>query len=303
MKERFLDYNFNRESEELLRSINIILVNYAEQGYRLSVRQAYYQLVSKALITNTEKSYKKIVNLVSNARLSGLIDWKMIEDRNRETITPAMWQDPAQIVQAAAAQFYIDRWADQPNHIEVMVEKAALEGILIPVCTKWGVRFTSCRGYNSQSVMYEIGSRISEVIKNDKAAHILYLGDHDPSGIDMTRDVRERLVLFSRCNDYDLTIHRLALNYDQVEEWQPPENPAKQTDSRFESYRNQFGSSSWELDAVDPATLADLTEKAIINFCDETLYLKQVSREKKMRDELYLFAKNYSGKGKRNDTF
>lgn len=86
------------------------------------------------------------------------------------------------------------------------------------------------------------------------SVHIFYLGDHDPSGIDMTRDIRERLIQFSgiqeKIEDMGyviedfIRIHRLALNYDQVEQWQPPENPAKQTDSRFEAYEAEFGTSS-----------------------------------------------------------
>src|SRR6185369_10539864 len=109
---------------------------YRRQGYRLSLRQLYYQLVARALIENSEKSYKNIGNLVSDARQAGLIDWDMIEDRGRETVSVSHWDSPADIVRSAAYSFRIDKWADQPWHVEVMVEKDALSGVLGPVCRR-----------------------------------------------------------------------------------------------------------------------------------------------------------------------
>lgn len=295
MKEAFIQKKFSAASLSTINTIIGIVADYARQGYRLSVRQVYYQLVAKALIENTEKSYKRIVGLVSDARLAGLIDWNAIEDRNRETITPPMWESPAQIVEAAARQFAIDRWEDQPNHVEVMVEKAALEGVLIPVCREMGIRFTANRGYSSSSTMYEAAKRMERMRGLGKTVFILYLGDHDPSGIDMTRDVRDRLSLMSW---RDTEVLRLALNMEQVSAWNPPENPAKTTDSRFEAYMVEFGSSSWELDAVEPATLAGIVRQAVEALRDEDLYDEAIRREADMKLDLDKFVKNYNKKGK-----
>lgn len=294
-KESFIQKNFTPASLNTINTIIGIVDRYARQGYRLSVRQVYYQLVAKALIENTEKSYKRIVGLVSDARLAGLIDWEAIEDRNRETITPPMWKDPAQIVEAAARQFAIDRWEDQPNHVEVMVEKAALEGVLIPVCRELGIRFTANRGYSSSSTMYETSKRIEEMRGRGKTVFILYLGDHDPSGIDMTRDVRDRISLMSW---HKTEVLRLALNMEQVNDWNPPENPAKTTDSRFETYMVEFGTSSWELDAVEPATLAGIVRQAVEALRDEDLYDEAVRREAEMKLDLDKFVKTYRRNGK-----
>lgn len=166
MRERFVSKEFSPKTQAMIDTINSILEEYRAQGYRLSLRQLYYQLVARAIIENSLQSYKRIGDIVSNARLAGLVDWTMIEDRGRETVTPPMWRDPAQIVEAAAEQFAIDRWADQPNHVEVMVEKAALEGVLIPVCRTLGIRFTANRGYSSQSAMYEAGKRIESMAEH-----------------------------------------------------------------------------------------------------------------------------------------
>jgi len=260
MKEKFIDHKFNNASLELV------------------------------------KSYKRIGNLISDARLAGLLDWGMIEDRGRETVIPTAWESPAQIVRAAAQQFRIDRWEGQPCYVEVMVEKDALSGILEPVCRDLHVRFTANKGYSSSSAMYETGKRIAKMEDCVEEIHIFYLGDHDPSGIDMTRDIAERLELFTYGTINATKVHRLALNWNQVEEWQPPENPAKETDSRYEAYVHEFGASSWELDAVEPRTLADLVRKGIQDLIDPLRWQEVADRERIMREELMKFASEYEDK-------
>jgi hypothetical protein len=291
MKEKFVDHKFNAASLMVIETANGILNEYRAMGYRLSLRQLYYQLVARDYIENSVKSYKRIGNLISDARLAGLVDWGMIEDRGRETVIPTTWKSPAEIVRAAASQFRVDRWQGQPCHVEVMVEKDALSGILEPVCRDMHVRFTANKGYSSSSAMYEAGKRIAKAIGYGRQIHLFYLGDHDPSGIDMTRDIRERLGMFAESDG--IRVHRLALNYNQVEEWQPPENPAKETDSRYQAYAEEFGESSWELDAVEPRTLADLVRDGITELIDDEQWEKVVGHEKEMRYELERFASEY----------
>ena len=216
MKEKFIDHRFNNASLELVETANGILNEYRNMGYRLSLRQLYYQLVARDYIENSVKSYKRIGNLISEARLAGLLDWGMIEDRGRETVIPTAWESPAQIVRAAAQQFRIDRWEGQPCYVEVMVEKDALSGILEPVCRDLHVRFTANKGYSSSSAMYETGKRIVKMEDCVEEIHIFYLGDHDPSGIDMTRDIAERLELFTYGTINATKVHRLALNWNQA---------------------------------------------------------------------------------------
>ncbi len=293
MKRKFIDKTFSPSSLDAIEFINHILEEYRAQNFRLSLRQLYYQLVARDYIPNNINSYKRIGNLVSDARQAGLIDWDMIEDRGRETVAVQHWSSPAQIVRAAANSFRIDKWRDQLYRIEVMVEKDALSGVLEPVCRELDIAITANKGYSSSSTMYEIGLRLAAYRRQKKGILIIYLGDHDPSGIDMTRDVKERLCLFSGIEK--LAVERLALNYEQIELWQPPENPAKQTDSRFAAYEAQFGSSSWELDAVEPVQLAALVRVLVANFRDEKLWDEAVEEENEMRAELLKFAENYEG--------
>jgi hypothetical protein len=296
MKEAFISKKFSPESEKTISLVNMVLDEYEAQGYRLSLRQLYYQLVSRAYIPNTVRSYKNLGNLVSNARQAGLIDWRMIEDRGRETVSLSHWKDPAEIVEAAANSFRIDKWANQPYHIEIMVEKDALSGVLEPVASELDIAITANKGYSSSSTMYEIGKRLARYVQQGKEITILYLGDHDPSGIDMTRDVQDRLETYGSLYQ-PLDVDRLALNWDQIEIWQPPENPAKETDSRFAAYMSQYGESSWELDAVEPVQLADLVRDAVIARRDDDLWDEAVEMEAVMTEELRKFANTY----KRND--
>jgi hypothetical protein len=253
MKECFIPKRFNRKSTGLLARIESILINYAEQGYELSVRQLFYQLVSKNIIPNRVKAYKSLVGLVNDARLAGVLDWINVVDRGRNAYRPQSWMNPGEMAKEMAASFKIDKWADQPYYLEVMVEKQALEGVLLPVCQELDVTFMANKGYSSASAFYRAGKRFARRDREDKKLIVLYLGDHDPSGMDMTRDILERVPLLggAPCNfaaglgarPLDIDIQRLALNMDQIKKYNPPENPAKQTDSRCEGYVAEFGES------------------------------------------------------------
>jgi len=290
VKESFISKNFRDTSLQLIAVCNTILDTYAQQGYDLSLRQLYYQLVSKDLIPNTQKSYSRLGDIVSDARLAGLMDWNMIVDRGRVTQKNSHWDSPADILRTCAQSFAIDKWKDQPCHIEVMVEKQALEGVIIPVCENLDVNFTANKGYSSQSFMYRKGKYLERQAAQGKELIILYLGDHDPSGIDMDRDVRERLAMFA---SEDIKLVRLALLYSQVQQYNPPPNPAKVTDSRADAYIAQYGHVSWELDALDPQTLSSLVETAVINYRDEDCWDDAVEREDEMRKELETMANDY----------
>lgn len=290
MKQCYIEKNFSASSRDIIIQVNTILEEYRALGYVLTLRQLYYQLVARGHVENNMQSYKRIGSIVSDARLAGLVDWDMIEDRGREVVTPPHWNSPAEIVEVAARQFAIDKWADQDYHLEVMVEKQALEGVLIPVCRELDISFTANRGYSSSSAMREAGKRILSKMANGKDVVIFYLGDHDPSGMDMTRDVRERLGLFA---ETEIEVDRLALNYDQVEVLNPPENPAKTTDSRAAAYIAEFGDSSWELDAIEPRALADLVRQAALALRDERLWNASIKEEARMKKALMNFAATY----------
>lgn len=302
MREAFITKRFQVDSLTLISTINGILDNYEAQGYDLSLRQLYYQLVARNLIENTEKSYKNIGNLVSDGRLAGLIDWNMIRDRGRTTSHSSHCESVTDVVRSSICGFKVDMWARQENYVEVMVEKQALEGVLEPVCCDLDIPFSSNKGYSSSSAMYDASKRFVAAAEAGKNLHVLYLGDHDPSGIDMTRDVDDRFNLFisttmgwrnSSDDERGHEVHRLALNMDQVRKFKCPKNPAKMTDLRAAGYVRKFGRSSWELDAVEPSTLAKLVKDAVKDLIDQDIWDEDLAKEAKGRKELKGLADDY----------
>jgi hypothetical protein len=264
-KEAYVTKRFGSESLKLLSVIDGIIEDYMLQGYVLTVRQLYYQLVARALIPNTERSYKSITSLVNDGRLAGVLDWDGIEDRTRSFIRRSRWTSGGEIISACANSYHEDLWRSQPHRVFVIVEKEALAGVLEGVCKQMDVPLLAARGYPSGTVLREFAE--SDILRwPDQTPVILHLGDHDPSGIDMSRDLEERLQLFTY--NSDIEFRRIALNMAQIEEQQPPENPAKSTDSRFEDYRRNFGDSSWELDALSPSYLNDLVRSHIEHYID-----------------------------------
>jgi hypothetical protein len=195
------------------------------------------------------------------------------------------------ILRASAAQFMYDRWANQPCHVEVMVEKDALSGVLLPVCAEMDVLFTANKGYSSASYMYETGKRLLEHARRGREVHVIYLGDHDPSGLDMSRDIADRLSIFM--DGAAVEVHRIALNMDQVEQYNPPENPAKTTDSRYADYATKFGSRSWELDALEPAVLAGLVRDTIRVLIDDGAWAVSLAKQTEARDHLTRMANDW----------
>jgi len=280
---------FSRTSANMIDDANSIFAEYHAAGYVLTLRQLYYQFVSRDLLPNTVQSYKRLGSVINDARLAGLVDWELMEDRTRRLKESPSWRNPASIVSACAAQFRIDKWAKQSCRPEVWIEKDALAGVFERVCSELQVPYFSCRGYASQSEMWVAGQRLARWVKAGQTPVIFHFGDHDPSGIDMTRDNRTRLELFMG----GVELKRLALNMDQVEEHRPPPNPAKTTDSRYAGYIELYGHESWELDALPPDMLAGLVRDAVTAIRDEELWSAAVSEEEEHRRLLGVVASQW----------
>jgi hypothetical protein len=256
---KYQDFNFRPKSLEIIDKANSIIAEYSAAGYDLTLRQIYYQFVARGIIPNSDKEYKKLGSVINDGRLAGMIDWDSITDRTRPSRGIQYWGSPQEIITAIGKQFHIDTRADQEYYIEVWVEKDALIGVLERICTQLDVPYFSCRGYVSQSSMWEAAQRFIEQEENDRKSLLIHLGDHDPSGIDMSRDIQERLALFeSRCD-----VFRVALTEEQIEQYNPPPNPAKITDSRYAGYIEKYDENCWELDALEPQVISELIEDAV----------------------------------------
>lgn len=288
-KIQYKEINFRGKSLELIGLINQVVDEYSSQGYELTLRQTYYQLVARGYIPNNERSYKNIGNLINDGRLAGLIDWHSITDRTRNLRRNSHWTTPSSVIESAMYSYMLDKWEGQPNYVEVWVEKDALVDIVGQACGGIDTPFFSCRGYTSQSEMWAAAQRFIRQNRIRDNCFIIHLGDHDPSGIDMTRDIQERLWMFGA----DVEVKRVALTMEQVQTYNPPPNPAKITDSRCGKYMEEFGDESWELDALEPQMMTRLIRDEVTALRDDDIYQAVCDREAKEKEELRMISRRY----------
>lgn len=260
----------------LIGQINQMVDRYQKQGLRLTVRQIYYQFVTMNIVPNNGKSYGIVQSAINDGRMAGLISWTAIEDRNRDLMGHRTYSTPQTALKGLAATYKRDLWEDQPMRAEVWVEKAALLGVIEQICSKLRVDFYAQRGYNSQSNQWEAGQRFANYTRKGQRVIVFHLGDHDPSGIDMTRDNREKLELFAGT---PIIVQRLALNRDQIDKYNPPPQWAKDTDVRHAAYKEEHGEHSWELDALEPTVIQKLITDAVLRIRDEDRFNDALLRE------------------------
>lgn len=324
---------FKPETLACIQIVDTIVEEFAAQGFKMSLRQIYYQLVARDLFPddrrwalvgskwvrdpngskNAEPNYKWLGDVVTDGRLAGMIDWSAIEDRNRELVCRSHWYCPAAIVETCSRAYNRDLWVNQPYRPEVWIEKAALAGVFENVCTSNDVPYFACRGYGSASALWEAGQRLLGYIRSDQRVIILHFGDHDPSGLDMTRDIKKRLedfLAYHIADDqgYDpedkeqreygmdyvrdrLEVRRVALTRSQIEQFNPPPDPIKQTDARWKRYVQQTGfNQSWELDALDPNTLVGLVTDSLDGIRDTKCWKAVIKKERSERKQLSVVA-------------
>lgn len=270
-----------------------LIEEYQSKGLSLTVRQIHYQFVARGWAPNSAATYSHIQGAVSDGRMAGLLDWEAIEDRGRSLRGIRTETSPAVALRRAAESYRMDLWADQPFRPEVWIEKQALEGVIAGICNELRVDFYAQKGYNSQSEQWRAGQRFAKYVRDGQRPIVFHLGDHDPSGVHMTVDNRDRLEEF--CG-VPVIVQRLALNHDQIEQYAPPENFAKGADPRMPHYVEHMASVggdpslSWELDALDPTVVRDLIQDAVDRVRDEDRWDTALAQEVEDRRHMEEFA-------------
>lgn len=301
MKIHYKDWAPRADALHTVLQAESIIDEYIAEGLKLTLRQLYYQFVSRDLCANTPKEYDRLGSIVSRARMAGLLDWDAIEDRGRSA---TVWRENSNVNEAvseALRGFRLERLRGQNTYVELWVEKDALSGVLERVAWEYHVPVMVNRGYSSASAMRECARRMFDnVLKYDSTeAVILYLGDLDPSGEDMVRDIRERIEMFANggfdqeseyrengLEDLCFSVEKLALNMDQVRQYNPPPNPAKMSDSRAAKYVRKHGLESWEVDALPPNVLDALIRKRLESLLDMPKMRAVNAEEKRQLAEL-----------------
>lgn len=239
----------------------------AEYSGALTVRQLYYRLVAAQKIPNVLAMYQKVSRDLTLAREKGDIDPSKIEDRSRSQTDGDVEDDKTgaefiqDLISAIKGQHYAYKypvWADQPKYVEVWVEKQALQRIFEDIAARWNVVTAVAKGFSSFSQINDAAKRFSE--HEDQDCEILYFGDFDPSGECMVGDVLNRIQQYGAS---DVTIKKIALTHQQVQDLHLPSDFAKTGDTRSKGFIAKYGNVCVELDALPPNLLKDEIAGAI----------------------------------------
>lgn len=261
-----------------------------EYDGNLTVRQLYYQLVARGFIPNSQESYKRLVSILSEARLSGDFPFEWLLDRTRQARTGRFTGDQTivdsaldnaarELRQAPESWLWRDRWYGQRTYVSVWVEKEALAGVFEEPCEELGVAWFVLRGYSSLSALSQWVDNASAATSGGSSIDecvVLYFGDHDPDGWEIPRSAERNVEAIAEVRDIFLppvTFRRVALVRDHIDLYNPPPFPAKETSSRYASYVKEHGiEDAWELDALRPEVLDRLIRDRIADYFDEEIY-------------------------------
>lgn len=179
--------------EDIVDAIIDITNTELRSGLNISLRGLFYKLVSRNLILNYLEPYSKLGRIVDDCRYSGILDWNAIKvDGARGVRLDYSVDSIPDALQDTVDQYKLDRQEGQPNYIEVWCEKETLVDRLRRTTNKYHIPLCIVKGNNSSSAIYRGYQRFREELHQDRPVKIMYFGDHDPSGLDMIRDVRER---------------------------------------------------------------------------------------------------------------
>lgn len=267
------------------RSVDLAdaLVEIANDGNRRTARGFYYVALSRGLIrpsmdmtkegkASRDAAYAKITNLIVNLRKAGRISWNAVLDLTRNIDMPrAVFDSPSDARAALRRQYDEDRWIGQDFYPIFIVEKDALEPICKPMATQWQMPFVSSRGYGSVTLQHDV----ARLVKERRAAHpeqltlVLFISDHDPSGLDLQRAWEDTLK-----DDYRLPIilHRIGLTLEQAEQFPEFALRIKGSDSRSKSYEAEHGSRAWEADIMPEEMIRAAIDDSINGVLDQEMW-------------------------------
>lgn len=230
----------------------------------MTVRQVYYQLVSRLVIKNNRGQYQAVSNALVDARKDGAIPWDWVEDRLRQPRSVAMWGGVADFADTARQAYRLDVWQTQTHLVEVWLEKDALSGIFEDILEPYGVTLQVGRGYDGWDSIHNAAQRYSVWDKEGSSVTVLYFGDFDPSGDDMVRSLGVRFGELGA----EPEIIKCALTRDDIERYRLPPDYTKPTDTRQAAFVARNGDISVELDALPIDVLQERLEREVSDRLD-----------------------------------
>ena len=270
----------NRATKAYMLERRRLLRNIVRDGRPMTVRQVFYQATVRGIVEKAESGYTKVQTDLVAMRRSGEMPYDWLADNTRWQRKPRTFSSVQQALEDTARFYRKSLWDDAGAYVEVWLEKDALAGVIMPVTSEYDVPLMVARGYASLSFLAGAAEYINSL---DVPTYIFHLGDYDPSGVDAARKIDS--TLRELAPEADIQFFRLAVLPDQIEKWNLPTRPTKQTDTRAKG----FGDISVELDAIDPNTLRQIVRVNIEELmpADELAVLKQA--EASERDLLRMF--------------
>ena len=271
---------------------------FAEFPDAMTSRQAFYQLVSAGHVENCKAGCDRVQRLLLAMRRSGDLAYDRVVDRTRGKLQRASWDGAEDLLVAGAEQFRRNEWTDPAQKVVPMIaiEKQALEAIFEDACAEYGVSLWVTRGYCSESFAFEWSTEIKRLRETGKRVAVAYFGDHDPSGLDIERDVIAKLTRFEAPCEWQ----RRGLLFSDFDEYGLVRVPvkrgttAKGGDSRAKAYLERFGDTAGELDALRPDVLRERIREAIEEHINWPAWKRLKKNEEVEREGLQLVAGNWN---------
>lgn len=244
-----------RRGKKEIARIQVAIYNLLKNENPMTVRQVFYRLVSTGIIEKTESEYKStVVRLLGRMRKQQIVPYYWISDNTRWVRRPQTYSSMERALQNTAESYRRSLWQDLDTYVEFWLEKDSLSGIVYKETESWDVPLMVTRGYPSLSFLYTAGEQISLI---DKSCYLYYMGDHDPSGVNIPIKVEEGIREFAP--NVDLHFEVIAVTTDQIVEYDLPTRPTKQSDSRSIDFIGE----SVELDAIPPSKLREIVRERI----------------------------------------
>jgi len=275
--------------EQTVAAVNAIIAQYT---IPLTLRQIYYRLVVAGLIPNRRSAYNGLSAQLVRAREMGEVDERRINDRSR-SIEDRAYDSPEDFLETAIwsteNRFFRRYWKTQDVYVEAWVEKDALSQVIAGAVEELNTIVAPSRGYSSYSYVRDAVRRFQKNRGDAERVVVLHFADHDPSGLDMTRDLQDRFNAYSRGFLFSVEVKRIALSINQVRQYDLVPNPTKVTDSRAGGYMARYGDKCWELDAIEPDELVRLVhEAAEVEVTNWDAWNKLKDQDEKERQEIRL---------------
>lgn len=243
----------------------------------ITVRQLYYALVSRGYIVNGR--YQTLVKLLTELRENERLDWRLFDDKGRAIYCPAVISYDADVKELINNYICnislpaVDKWHNQPYHLELWYEKDALSNYFRHIADAKGIISYATRGFNSTTMTFETAERLKQYA--DKKVVILYCGDYDPHGFLIFKSLQNKIK--------NAGIKRIALSAEQIKKYNLIEMPKLKGDGKIkDEFIAAHGDKAYELDALPPVELIDIITEEIKKYYDETLYdnSKQIENER-----------------------